>query len=62
MLFNVLFVVLMLYAIVAPCVFIKFGMMIAEKVHIICFFLSCWIGISFSGIRTHYNKRRYACQ
>ena len=31
MLFNVLFVVLMLYAIVAPCVFIKFGMMIAEK-------------------------------
>lgn len=29
--FNVLFCVLMLYAIVAPCVFIKFGMKIAEK-------------------------------
>ena len=31
MLFNVLFVILMLYAIFAPCIFIKFGMQIAEK-------------------------------
>lgn len=31
MLFNVLFVVLMIYAIFAPCMFIKFGMKIAEK-------------------------------
>ena len=31
MLFNVILILLCIYAIVAPCIFIKFGMKIAEK-------------------------------